>query len=184
MEAVLLVVHLIACLALIGAVLLQRSEGGALGMSGGGTGGFISGRGVADVLVRTTMILGAGFFFTSVVLARIHSDAAKKDSVLERTLDERNNSAFDPLSGAATTPAQPGGASTPAPTPAPAADPLAPVLNQTPPATAPAATAPPASAGPATSAPASSGSAPPASGPVSAPSTQPAPGLVPAPAPQ
>ena len=45
MLAVLLTVHLIACIALVIAVLLQRSEGGALGMGGGGTGGLISGRG-------------------------------------------------------------------------------------------------------------------------------------------
>ena len=55
MLAVLLTIHIIACIALVIAVMLQRSEGGALGMSGGGTGGVISGRGAAGMLVKVTM---------------------------------------------------------------------------------------------------------------------------------
>jgi preprotein translocase subunit SecG len=167
MEAVLLVIHLLACLALIGAVLLQRSEGGALGMGGGGTGGFISGRGVANVLVRTTMILGAGFFITSLVLARIHSDEAKSGTELERTIEQRGDDAFDPLSssapGGAAAPSAPAGtppagASTP-PASTPAIDPLAPILSQPStgagaPATAPTGSASPASPAPATPTPA------------------------------
>ena len=69
MLAVLLTIHMIACVALVVAVMLQRSEGGALGMGGGGTGGIISGRGAAGVLVKTTMVLAGVFFFTSVVMA-------------------------------------------------------------------------------------------------------------------
>ena len=124
MLAVLLVVHLLACLALIGAVLLQRSEGGALGMGGGGQGGFISSRGVADVLVRTTMVLGAVFFATSIGLSFLHKQTAGAPSDLERQLQERANDPFDPLNpaGAATDVAPPA-----TETPAPAVDPLAPV---------------------------------------------------------
>ncbi|MCB2098154.1 MAG: preprotein translocase subunit SecG, partial [Parvularculaceae bacterium] len=56
MHAVLLTVHALIVLALIGVVLLQRSDGGALGLGGGG-GGFMSSRGAANVLTRTTSIL-------------------------------------------------------------------------------------------------------------------------------
>ncbi len=70
MQSVLLVVHLIIAVALIGAVMLQRSEGGALGMGGGGSGGgnLFSARGVGNALTRTTAILAACFFLTSISL--------------------------------------------------------------------------------------------------------------------
>lgn len=69
MQSVLIVVHLIIVLALVGVVLLQRSEGGGLGMGGGGGGaGFMTGRGQANVLTRTTAILAGLFFLTSLGL--------------------------------------------------------------------------------------------------------------------
>jgi preprotein translocase subunit SecG len=70
MQAVLLVIQLLVSIALIGVVLLQRSEGGALGMGGGGSGlgGLFSPRGAADTLTRTTAILGMAFFVTSLLL--------------------------------------------------------------------------------------------------------------------
>jgi preprotein translocase subunit SecG len=73
MQTVLLVVHLIVALALIGAVLLQRSEGGALGIGGGGGGGgnLFSARGVGNALTRTTAILALCFFITSISLTLI-----------------------------------------------------------------------------------------------------------------
>ncbi len=84
MEHVLLVVHIIACLALIGVVLLQRSEGGALGMGGGGGGGgLMSGRGAASSLTRATMILGAVFFTTSLVLTSLATRDTARNSALE-----------------------------------------------------------------------------------------------------
>lgn len=62
MTAVILTFHVLIVLALIGLVLIQRSEGGALGMGGGGGGGgFMSGRGAANALTRTTSILAALF---------------------------------------------------------------------------------------------------------------------------
>ena len=73
MQTVLIVVHLIIVLALIGVVLLQRSEGG-LGLGGGGGGGvsgFMTGRGQANALTRATAILAALFFLTSMILAII-----------------------------------------------------------------------------------------------------------------
>jgi preprotein translocase subunit SecG len=69
MIAVLLVVHIMVAVALIGVVLLQRSEGGALGIGGGGGGGFMSNRGTANVLTRATAFLAAGFFITSLLLS-------------------------------------------------------------------------------------------------------------------
>src|SRR3954467_4782169 len=66
MEAVIIVIHLMVIVALIAVVLLQRSEGGALGI--GGSNAFLSSRGQGNVLTRATTILGIAFFLTSVVL--------------------------------------------------------------------------------------------------------------------
>ena len=69
MQTVILVVHLLIALALIGLVLMQRSEGGALGIGGGGGGGnLFSARGVGNTLTRTTAILALAFFATSILL--------------------------------------------------------------------------------------------------------------------
>ena len=67
MQQVLIVIHLMLVLALIGAVLLQRSEGGGLGIGGGG--GFMTNRGTANVLTRATAILAGLFFATSLLLS-------------------------------------------------------------------------------------------------------------------
>ena len=72
MELVLTVIHLLIAIALVGVVLVQRSEGGGLGMggsSGGGMGGFMSARGTANLLTRTTAILAGAFMLTSIGLA-------------------------------------------------------------------------------------------------------------------
>ena len=66
MQTVIIVIHLMVVLALVGTVLLQRSEGGALGQGGGG--GFMTGRGQANALTRATGILAAMFFATSITL--------------------------------------------------------------------------------------------------------------------
>jgi preprotein translocase subunit SecG len=68
MTTVLIVIHLMVVVAMVGLVLLQRSEGGALGI-GGGSGSFMTGRGAANVLTRSTGILAAAFFVTSIALA-------------------------------------------------------------------------------------------------------------------
>ncbi len=88
MENVILVVHIIACIGLIGVVLLQRSEGGALGIGGGGGGGgLMSGRGAASALTRTTMILAAVFFATSLVLTTISTRSAASQGSLADALE-------------------------------------------------------------------------------------------------
>ena len=68
MQTVIIVIHLMIVSAMIGLVLLQKSEGGGLGMGGGG-GGFLTSRGTSNVLTRTTAILAAAFFATSLVLS-------------------------------------------------------------------------------------------------------------------
>lgn len=70
MTAVLLIIHLFVTLALIGVVLIQRSEGGGLGIgSSQGMGSFMSGRGTANLLTRATAILAALFMGLSLALA-------------------------------------------------------------------------------------------------------------------
>jgi len=70
MTTVLLMIHLFVTMALIGVVLIQRSEGGGLGVgTSQGMGSFMSGRGTANLLTRTTAILAAAFFALSLVLA-------------------------------------------------------------------------------------------------------------------
>ncbi|PZF77107.1 preprotein translocase subunit SecG [Aestuariivirga litoralis] len=74
METVILVIHLVVALALIGVVLLQRSEGGALGIGGGGggsAGNLFTARGVGNALTRTTAWLAVAFFCTSIALTVI-----------------------------------------------------------------------------------------------------------------
>lgn len=69
--SILLGIQILVCLALIGLVLLQRSEGGALGMGGGGSGNFMSARGAGDFLSRTTWILGGVFFALSLTITLV-----------------------------------------------------------------------------------------------------------------
>lgn len=73
METVILVIHLIVALSLIGVVMLQRSEGGALGIGGGGgsAGNLFTARGVGNALTRTTAWLAVAFFCTSIALTII-----------------------------------------------------------------------------------------------------------------
>jgi preprotein translocase subunit SecG len=86
MENVLIIIHLIIVLALIGVVLLQRSEGGGLGLGGGGGGvsGFMTGRGQANALTRATAILAGLFFVTSLALTILASYGRAPSSILDR----------------------------------------------------------------------------------------------------
>lgn len=68
--------------ALVAIVLIQRSEGGALGIGGGG-GGFMTGRGAANLLTRVTAFLAAAFFGTSILLAVLASNRSGPRSILE-----------------------------------------------------------------------------------------------------
>jgi preprotein translocase subunit SecG len=82
MQTVIILIHLMIVLAMVGLILLQKSEGGGLGM-GGGTGGFLSSRGTANVLTRTTAILAAVFFATSLLLSILASFERKPRSILD-----------------------------------------------------------------------------------------------------
>ena len=84
LQNVLLVIHLMIAASLVGVVLLQRSEGGALGIGGGGGGGFLTGRGTANLLTRVTAGLAAGFFFTSLALTVLAQHASGPASVVGR----------------------------------------------------------------------------------------------------
>ena len=82
MQSVIIVIHLMIVATLIAAVLLQKSEGGGLGVGGGGGGGFMSSRGTANLLTRTTGILAAGFFVTSMFLSWLAAYDRKPSSVI------------------------------------------------------------------------------------------------------
>ncbi len=82
MQTVVIVVHLMIVLAMIGFVMLQRSEGGGLGMGGSG-GGFMSSRGTANVLTRATGFLAIAFFVTSLALSIIAGMDRKPRSILQ-----------------------------------------------------------------------------------------------------
>ncbi len=81
MQTVVIVVHLMIVATLIAMVLLQKSEGGGLGVGGGG--GFMSSRGTANLLTRTTAILAFGFFLTSLGLAWLASSDRKPSSIID-----------------------------------------------------------------------------------------------------
>jgi preprotein translocase subunit SecG len=84
MIILLFIVHMLVAIALIGVIMLQKSEGGALGMGGGGMSGFMTGRSTANLLTRTTAILGAVFFATSILLVLLGQTAAGPRSIIDR----------------------------------------------------------------------------------------------------
>jgi preprotein translocase subunit SecG len=105
MITVILVIHLLIAVALCGIVLMQQSEGGALGMGGGG---FMTGRGQANFLTRTTAYLAAAFFATSIALTLLANQQRAPRSIFDTP-------------AAPSTPAVPGAPTPAAPTEAPAA---------------------------------------------------------------
>ncbi|MBC7135193.1 MAG: preprotein translocase subunit SecG [Oceanibaculum nanhaiense] len=84
MTTIILVIHSLLALVLIGIVLIQRSEGGGLGIGGGGGGGgFMTARGSANFLTRTTAILAACFMATSLVLAILAGGHSQPRSIVD-----------------------------------------------------------------------------------------------------
>jgi preprotein translocase subunit SecG len=140
MQAVLIIIHLFVAVALILVVLMQRSEGGALGIggSGSGLGGLFSQRGAASTLTRTTAILGMVFFVTSLALTMLTLGTRRPTSILNPataggttlpgrpaappTLPSRQSPTLPPTNPAAGTPLPP------------ATAPAAPALPSVPPA--------------------------------------------------
>ncbi len=84
LSTVLLIIHLFVTLALIGVVLIQRSEGGGLGIgSSQGMGSFMSGRGTANLLTRATAILASIFMVLSLTLALMNRGTGAQKSLLD-----------------------------------------------------------------------------------------------------
>jgi preprotein translocase subunit SecG len=96
MLTVIIVVHLMIVLTMIATVLLQKSEGGGLGMGGGA--GFMSSRGTANLLTRTTGVLAVGFFITSLLLSWIASYDRKPSSIINPTSQSQPADAATPIS--------------------------------------------------------------------------------------
>ncbi|WP_214470997.1 preprotein translocase subunit SecG [Mesorhizobium sp. dw_380] len=144
MQTVLIVIHLMVVLALVGVVLLQRSEGGGLGIGGGS--GFMTARGAANALTRATAILAAAFFVTSLTLSIIARYGEKPIDILDRVpASSDGKGVLNQLPGTAT------------PAPAGNATPTPPSGNDAatkPPATAPAGSTAPATNGTTNTAPA------------------------------
>jgi preprotein translocase subunit SecG len=84
MITVLLLIHIMVAVGLVGVVLLQRSEGGALGIGGGG-GGFMTGRSAGNALTKTTAVLAACFFATSLILSILAGQHGAPPSILNPT---------------------------------------------------------------------------------------------------
>jgi|SRR5579863_2375624 len=129
MQAFLIVIHIVIVVALVTVVLLQRSEGGALGIGGGG--GFMTGRGQANALSRATAILATLFFATSLIMSIIAGWSRTPRSILDAApastsapagktpgnlLDQLKNMENQPQD----TPATPAAPTTPPTAPAPA----------------------------------------------------------------
>lgn len=176
-ENVILTVHLILAVLLIGVVLLQRSEGGGLGMGGGSGGGVMTGRQAANALSRATWILAAAFLITSLSLTIIAARNASSGSIVDQLglggSEQSNQPASLPGISDYTPP--PSQAGQPIMPPAPAPVQTAPAANDaavqpaTPAVTAPAATVPaetaPAATAPAETAPVETAPATPAPAP-------------------
>jgi len=95
---VLIVIHLLLALAMVAVILLQRSEGGALGIGGGG--GVMSGRAAGNLLTRATGILATGFFITSLGLALLSNERGRQGSIMDAPIET-------PIQQQAPQPAQP-----------------------------------------------------------------------------
>jgi preprotein translocase subunit SecG len=113
MTTIVLIIHLLVALALVGVILLQRSEGGALGIGGGGMGGMMTGRSSANLLTRVTAVLAASFIVTSLLLAILAAHRTAPSSILDQ-------------------PSTPAGPAVPADTTPPASEPAAPAAPSEP----------------------------------------------------
>lgn len=121
MQTIVIVIHLLIVLALVGVVLLQRSEGGGLGI--GGDSGFMTARGAANALTRTTAILAVAFFATSLGLSLMARYGDRPTDILDRLPTQQGQGGagvLEQLGGSSTapTPANSSGAAPAAPAPA------------------------------------------------------------------
>ncbi len=151
MQTVLIVIHLMVVIALVGVVLLQRSEGGGLGIGGGS--GFMTARGAANALTRATGILAIAFFATSLALSLLARYGEKPIDILDQPPPAAGDDngggqgVLDKLGGTdTTTPPATDKAATPPATDAGGTAPPATGDGTTPPATDSGAATPPATA--------------------------------------
>jgi preprotein translocase subunit SecG len=86
MTTIILIIHIIISISIVGLVLMQRSEGGGLGIGGGNN--FMSARGTADLLTRATTILAIAFFCTSILLAMLAGYGKKSTSIIDEVKQE------------------------------------------------------------------------------------------------
>ena len=120
MTTIVLIIHLLIALALVGVILLQRSEGGALGIGGGGMGGLMTGRASANLLTRVTAVLAAAFITTSLLLALLAAHRSAPTSILDQPAQSTPEAPAAPA--APTAPTEPAAPTKPA-------QPSAPVAN-------------------------------------------------------
>ena len=99
METLVLTIHILIAVALVAVNVLQRSEGGGLGIGGSSSGGFMTARGTANLMTRATTFLAIGFFATTVVLAILAGYSNEPASIVDEVLQQA--------------PAQPSGPSVP-----------------------------------------------------------------------
>jgi preprotein translocase subunit SecG len=117
MISVLLIIHLVLAFALVGVILLQKSEGGASGLVSSNMGGFMSVRGTANLLTRTTAILATGFILTSLGLGILAKYERAPKSILDKAgtqtskkgvpSDQKNKSALPSVPSKIETPQVP-----------------------------------------------------------------------------
>ena len=147
MANVLIVAYLLIVIALIAVILIQRSEGGGLGLGSANSNGLVSVRGSANLLTRTTAILAALFFATAIALTILAELDRSTQSILDRAdqLEQGTTTPETVLDALKQLDSQSGGTTTTAPATdaAPAPPPaLATPASQVPAATTPDATAP------------------------------------------
>ncbi|HEY2659831.1 MAG TPA: preprotein translocase subunit SecG [Caulobacteraceae bacterium] len=129
---ILLGVIIVVCVALVGVILLQRSEGGALGMSGGGPGNFMTARGTGDFLTQATQILAGVFFALCLAMTLISGHNRASSSVVDKLKLQMNPSTLNQPPPTSSAPPAGGLAPTTAPTqavpaPAPSSAPAGPL---------------------------------------------------------
>ena len=97
MTTILLTIHILIAVALVSTVLLQRSEGGGLGI-GGSQGGFMTARGTANLMTRVTAILAACFFATSIGLAILAGAGTSSVSIVDEVISKEPSEPILPAS--------------------------------------------------------------------------------------
>ena len=94
MNNIILTIHLILALLLISAVLMQRSEGGGLGSTGGSDGGLMSGRSAATAMTKLTWLFAVAFLTTSITLTIIAANASKTNSIIDLQAPTNNENSL------------------------------------------------------------------------------------------